>query len=282
MCAKSQPQISAHDLFGFLFDDQPNGNYLAMLFKAFIDDSADQNRERVIIAGAIMGNERSWTPFYKPWRERLKADGLEYYKDSHCRTLNGQFHKFRDLPGNEGRKRADSVRNDLDAIIKSMPLITLGASLPVSFHAKMLADPAKYGPIPEIPYQLAFQQILAECAKVMTLMGRNFVVTFAHDDGDDFPALHVIYKEFKKRNPHYARVMMDFVPLDDKKHPPIQAADVAASVAYRYAEDWMADPTADNLKRLEGSVYKMAGWREGPPNSANDDFSPARVSYVQR
>jgi Protein of unknown function (DUF3800) len=251
-----------------------------MIYQAFVDDSADRNRERVVVAGAIMGHNKAWSEFNKPWEKRLSEDDLEYFKDSHCRTLNGQFHKFRDLPGNEGRIRADKVRNDLDAIIRRMHLITLGVSLPVAFHAKMLADPTKYGPIPKIPYQLAFQQILAECAKVVTLMGRNNIVTFGHDDGNDFDTLHATYGEFKKRNPHYGKVMLDFVRLDDKKHPAIQAADVAASVAHRYAEDWMADPTADSLKRLKGSVYKMAGWRDGPPDSNNDDFSPARVAYV--
>ena len=63
-----------------LFDSE--GKYLAMLYRAFIDDSADRNRERVIVAGAIIGNEKEWKPFYKPWKDRLAQDGLEYYKDS--------------------------------------------------------------------------------------------------------------------------------------------------------------------------------------------------------
>jgi hypothetical protein len=70
----------------------------------------------------IIGNEKEWKPFYKPWKDRLAQDGLEYYKDSHC-TLNGQFHKFRSLPSNEGRALADKVRDDLDAIIRRMPLV---------------------------------------------------------------------------------------------------------------------------------------------------------------
>jgi hypothetical protein len=41
-----------------------------------------ENRELVIVAGAIIGNEKEWKPFYKPWKDRLAQDGLEYYKDS--------------------------------------------------------------------------------------------------------------------------------------------------------------------------------------------------------
>ena len=144
----------------------------------------------------------------------------------------------------------------------------------------MKGDPNKYGDLPKFPYQLAFQQTLAECAKVMTVLGKGNVVTFAHDDGDDFPELHRIYKEFKKLNPRYGKVMVDFVPLDDKVHPPVQAADVSAFITRRFAEDWSINPTPDNLKRLRGSVFKLSGWREGKPSAYDNYISPARVSYV--
>lgn len=280
MCAESQPYIPAHELFSLLFDDDSEEKYLAMLHRAYIDDSADRNRERVIISGAIVGNEYQWKPFYKPWRERLAQDGLEYFKDSHCKTLNGQFHKFRGLPNNDGRIRADKVRDDLDAIIKNTQLGTIGVVLPVPFHDAMLADPAKFGPVPKIPYHLAFQQVLAECAKLMKLVGRNSIVTFVHDDGSDFPVLHEIYKLFKEVNPKLGRVMADFVPLDDKLHPPLQAADVAASVTYRYAEDWSANPTPDNLKRLRDTMYKIVFWGAQEILQTDEESAPARVKYV--
>ena len=83
-----------------------------------------ENRELFIVAGAIIGNEKEWKPFYKPWKDRLAQDGLEYYKDSYCRTRNGQFHKFRSLrSNNEERALADKVRDDLDAITRRMPLV---------------------------------------------------------------------------------------------------------------------------------------------------------------
>ena len=144
----------------------------------------------------------------------------------------------------------------------------------------MLKDPAKFGPVPLVPYRLAFQQILAECAKAMRLLGRNNLVTFAHDDGDDFPQLHAIYKNFKKKNPSLASVMADFVPLDDKLHPSLQAADVAASVTYRYAQAWAISPDADNLKRLRNSMYKINIWGEGKSKSHNEQTAPARCAYV--
>jgi hypothetical protein len=147
----------------------------------------------------------------------------------------------------------------------------------------MLADPVKFGEIPAVPYRLAFQQVLAECAKVMILLGRGNIVTFGHDDGEDFHILNGLYKEFKKRNPRYQRLMADFVPLDDKLHPPIQAADVAAYVTYKYAEAYAENPTPDNLKRLRGNMFKVVNWLDQPvptkPDFTTEEL-PAKAIYV--
>jgi hypothetical protein len=94
----------------------------------------------------------------------------------------------------------------------------------------------------------------------MVEMGRDRIVTFGHDDGDDFDVLRSVYRKFKETNKHHAKRMADFVPLDDKLHPPVQAADVAAYVAFKYAEDWAINPTPENLKRLRSSMYKMVIW----------------------
>ena len=103
----------------------------------------------------------------------------EYFKSSHCNSLNGQFHKFRGLPNGEGKKRADSVRDDLDQILRQSKLMTLGAVLPIPFFHKMQAAPEKFGVVPAVPYQMAFQQVLAECAAAMKEIGRNSSDTMA-------------------------------------------------------------------------------------------------------
>ncbi len=156
-----------------------------MLYRAYIDDSADRDRKLFVISGAIMGDESRWAPLYKPWRDRLAQDGLQYFKSSQCDTLNGQFHKFRAV--SDGRAKADKVRDDLDDIIRGLQLVSLGVILPIPVHQQMLDDPVKFGALPQVPYRLAFQQVLAECSKAMRLLGRNNIVTFAHDDGSDFP-----------------------------------------------------------------------------------------------
>ena|ERR1035441_9940701 len=126
MCIQSQ--ISADDLFGFLFATENGGEHMAMIYSAYIDDSADSKRERVIIASAIIGDKIRWGIFEELWRERLDRDGIEYFKSSHCENLNGQFHKFRDFGIEEGKRRAALIRDDLDKIVHDCNLVVISVT----------------------------------------------------------------------------------------------------------------------------------------------------------
>jgi hypothetical protein len=108
-----QLPMSAEELFGFLFCHEQGKEHLAMLYHAYIDDSADRKRERLVVCGAIIGNKTEWGMVNGKWRTRLAQDELDYFKSSQCETLNGQFHKFRKYGMDEGKKRALVVRDDL-------------------------------------------------------------------------------------------------------------------------------------------------------------------------
>jgi hypothetical protein len=45
-----------------------------MLIKTFIDDSADERQEKVVIAGAFMGRFGQWTELKTQWRRRLRRE----------------------------------------------------------------------------------------------------------------------------------------------------------------------------------------------------------------
>ena len=66
-----------------------------MVYQAYVDESGDG--KNVVIAGAVVGKKEDWEQFARRWKERLDEDGIEYFKSSHCESLNGQFHKFREL-----------------------------------------------------------------------------------------------------------------------------------------------------------------------------------------
>ncbi len=118
----------------------------------------------------------------------------------------------------------------------------------------------------------------------MQLLGRGHVVTFGHDNGNDFNALHDLYNEFKKRNPRYSGILADFVPLDDKVNPPVQAADVAAWVTFQFANKFVANPTGENMNRLRQSMYKVVNWLDVPQSliatRPNSEEAPAKAVYA--
>lgn len=238
-----------------------------MLYTAAIDDSADRHRERVVVSAAVIGDTQRWSMLSRRWRDRLRDDGLEYFKSSHCRHLRGQFFKFRDqqkYPPTLGRERADRVQADLDEIIHESRLMTLGAIVPMAVYNKMQDDP-EYLATPgrdSDPYHWAVQAVWGECALAMMELGRNNIVTFAHDNGSNFHILQKLFMDYKERNRKHAKVMTEFVAVDDKVYPSVQAADVAASVTFRYAEDWAVNPTPNNLKRLRQNMYKIVIWNE--------------------
>jgi hypothetical protein len=68
-----------------------------------------------------------------------------------------------------------------------------------------------------------------ETAKFVRQRSEANILTFVHDESDDFDSLHSAYMMFKQVNPDIATVMGGFRPLDDKLHPPLQAADMMAN-----------------------------------------------------
>ena len=282
MSAQSQVcDFPIEELLDFVFEGNFEGRYLCVLHNGMIDDSADRNREKVVISAALIGNAGEWQKLRGAWRERLNQDELAYFKSSHCRTLNGQFHKFRSDP--QGRDKADHIAEDLDAIIKGSETLGIACIIPVPLWKRLQADP-QYAPVvTHDPYMWAVQTVWMLCAETMLKMGRGHVITFAHDDSSNFEFMRGLYKLFKKRNPKYGRVLAEFIPLDDKTNPPIQAADVAASVTQQLAVEWIDEPLAPELKlkRLEENMYQIARWDERFARAALDESLAFRFATAK-
>ena len=64
--------LSMDDLFPLAFDENENG-YMGISFKVYIDDSADRERKKYVIAGALIGDQSGWKAFGRKWRDALKG-----------------------------------------------------------------------------------------------------------------------------------------------------------------------------------------------------------------
>jgi len=243
-------------------------DYLAILYPAAIDDSADRDRKNFILAAALVGNRDQWLRLRVAWRKRLAVDNISYFRSTQCRHLRNQFHKFRNLekyPPPLGRQIADKLRDDLDSIIQQCELIGMGCIIPVSLYERFQRDPKYARAVSKDAYHWAVQTVWGECAKGMQRFSPGkHIVTFAHDDCSNFDILRFLYKEYRRKNKNHAKVMGDFLPLDDKLNPAIQAADVIADVTHGVAktiQQWEPVPKVD-FERLRKRMSPIAVWDE--------------------
>ena len=184
-----------------------------MLWRASIDDSADKNREKVIISALLLGDSEQWRTLVRPLKVLLAENGMEYFKSSECGRLDGQFRQFRNelkYPKPKGREAADGIRDELDQIIKRSEVVGLGVIVPVAVFNTVYAEP-QYAAIlsSHDPYKWAIQILWGECVKGMRELGRNHIVTFAHDDGENYDRLRRLFIDYKAKNPNLAQRMAD-------------------------------------------------------------------------
>jgi len=98
---------------------------LALLFRAFIDDSADRRQKVAVVAGAFVSSHREWGKFSINWKRLLKTHGIKYFRSTEYYGLSGEFAKFRDpvqFPSPKGREAATRVLTDLERLIQSSKL----------------------------------------------------------------------------------------------------------------------------------------------------------------
>ena len=236
---------------------------LAVVYDAFIDDSKDRHAEKVVVSGIFVGDKKRWGYLRTKWNKRLADEGMKYFKCAEYYGLRGEFGKFQSeskYPKPTGRQAAQRVFDDLEGIIKDANIMSLGIVILVPDYNEVRAMPEAQDKIPESPYSLALNSGFFETVKVINKTRGTHMVAFVHDDDERFAQYRECYQQFKIKNPKTAKHMGGFIPLDDEKHPPLQAADLAANVTCNHAKQWIENPTEASLQRLRESMYMIGVW----------------------
>lgn len=266
VCLCQSGQYTIEDLFDLVFPpDMGVRGYLCMIYNCFLDDSKDQNQSQMIVSAGFYGTRDDWGELRARWSKRLSDDGLEYFKTSEFKMLEGQFAKFKtsEYPPPTGRDKARSIRSGLQAIMKQIPGIRgIGVCIPMEDLEKCYSRP-EFEVFRSDPYQRALEGVMHETiGRIKAKPGRN-MVAFVHDDGPDFDQLRRYYNDFKAVNPKSAGYMAGFQPLDDKKHPPLQAADMVANFTLGIGLEWLeSGRKVEKLKEMESSIGKLGVWDE--------------------
>jgi hypothetical protein len=234
-----------------------------MIFCSYLDDSSDQTQSKVIVSASFIGTVEQWAELRKAWSAKLKEHGISYYKSSEQRMLRGQFQKFQsetDYPRPYGRQAAEKIRTELEKIVDDVKIGGMGIVVPVRVFDEVSSDSVLKEKMRWNPYQLVLQTLFHESVKEIKIFPGHHKVSFVHDEGSNCSQLHELYLGFKRKNPKTAKYMAGFSCLDDKLHPPLQCADMIANTTTNYALQWLADPTAAQLKRLKESLLRICVW----------------------
>lgn len=268
MVCKSQCGFTIEDLFDLVFPDdwQVNG-YLCMIYHCFLDDSKDAFQSKIVVSAGFFGTKDDWGRLRIAWDKQCKANGIGYFKSSEYNHLTDQFARFRTdaYPRPTGREAARKIRDSLLAVVKDVPAIKgIGMAIPIDVYNKVQSRPEADGILCGLPYPHAMGSIMLKTVEMIgKLPGRN-MVAFVHDDDETgFDELRAYYKSFKEANRRTAKYMAGFQPLDDKLHPPLQMADMIASLTLEIGIDWIDNGRKpETLDRMKENIKSIHIWDE--------------------
>ena len=242
-----------------------------MLYRTFIDDSADQKQEIVMVAGALMGGQKRCNELGRKWTACLKRHHIRYFRSSDYNSLSGEFEIFRDdlkYPRPAGRNAARVIRDELDAIVKASGLLGVASVWPLPVYWKAVEKYELSKKLDPDPFSTAMQSVMRDCALIVRedlprdKKNRENVVAFVCDDTDKAPKYAAAYAGFKSKNLLIQDTLGGMIHLDDKKTPALQAADVVASIAKEMAHQYFDTGNQSELRRLQGAFYKLVIWDE--------------------
>jgi hypothetical protein len=234
-----------------------------MLYRVYIDDSADQKREIIMAAGALIAKDKDWGELSRKWRQRLKRDGLQYFKAVEYRGLRDQFSVFTDAvryPKPKGREAAKALHDDLEGIIKQFPIIALAVIIPLPEYKETVLEFGVAGKMNPDPFSAAMQSVMRNCVLLANEHGAANKVAFVCDDSSDSVKLSTAYAGFKEKNILIQDALAGLVHLDDKTHPPLQAADMVASLGREMGMEYLNTGGHVELPRLQGVFHKLEVW----------------------
>jgi hypothetical protein len=123
----------------------------------------------------------------------------------------------------------------------------IAACVPMQVYNDIRAtEPHAAEIFPEDAYEVALQALFKLCYDTVQDEMRKDIgpqrVALICDLSSAAPRIAKMFGEFLEKNSNYGDVLESLVHRDDKKLPPLQAADLIAHLAKDRFIDWLADP----------------------------------------
>jgi len=204
------------------------------LVECFLDESADEQRKEILCVAGFVAHEAFWKAMQQAWVERLERDSIAYFHAADCKSLSGPFRVLTRKYGSVAKARpiANKLRSDLERIIAPYHWIGFGVGVPVSEYNEVFrVSPAARVLYPEgDPTEAAYAKLMYLAARSARKNAPKIEIAYVIDEADFSGKIADVFNAIKQNNPVIGKIMRSIMPLDDKATPPLQMADLIASV----------------------------------------------------
>lgn len=207
------------------------------MLRAYFDDSSDNKREAYMVCGGAFGTSQSWDKAEIAWA--LRTDALEKpFRSTDCECQHGQFAKWE-------KSACDLMISDLVSLLLRFEIGSYAAMVSVPDYRCLFPDADEYG-----PYYLAFADMIVSMAvlaetidvalrQVTKQTGLSFpeekVLMWFEENDEVDSQCNRIYHVLKSNTRWPERNRLAGRTFTDKTCIPLQAADLMAREAYKYA-----------------------------------------------
>jgi hypothetical protein len=233
---------------------------------SFLDESSDQKQEHVFCVAAFLAQKQYWQEIQGRWMDRLAQDGVKYFSAKDCNSVHGPFEHLHKLHGLEKAKQITSaLRNDLANILIGSHWHGFGFGVLIPDYKDVLAEfPIANRFYAADPTEHIYSQAMYEVTRATRRKAKGWGVAFVIDQSDYDEYVIAAYKAMKVNQPAMAESAKTILPRDDKETPPLQMADLLASVTKDMFLDWVTNhpnqKTAPIPKRWFDNFEKIGKW----------------------
>jgi hypothetical protein len=231
--------------------DAENGSFAMLVkvsvFDSYLDESSDEKQESVVCVASFLARERHWRCIQQSWVERLAKNGVKYFSAKECKAVQGPFRHLRHIHGSleAARVVAAGIRSDLEAILLSESQwrgFCVGIIVP-DYNEVLNEYPTARRFYSDNPLEYAYGQVMYESTHVVRRKAKGNKLAFIIDRSDYSEHVLNAFNSMSANHPMIAKTASTVLPLCDKDTPPLQMADLLASIAKDGFLEWMKDTT---------------------------------------
>lgn len=228
-------------------------------FDCSVDESGDKHQQRSMCVAAFLASLSRWTQLEKRWLTTLAKEGVKYFETTECKYVQGGFGHLKRKYGTleQAKLAARKLNAELTELLvgarESWVAFCICVDIPE--YKEVLSEyPIARSFFSPRPIVSAYAQLMYEVAHVTRRETKGqSKVAFVIDLSSQAPLIMDEFRCLQENHPRFASTAKSVVPLDDKDTPPLQMADLLASLAREQFLVWQQG-TKKRRFRLTGPL----------------------------